>query len=694
MTTPPPRQLLEQYTRALRSHLSAPSEETLNDAYETGRTAVGDGLGVLDAAVLHHDALSRLVGLAVASQAAAHELHMAAQFFAESLSPFEMQLRGFRESNARLVAMKEGLEHRVAERTAALAEANRRLELELAERQRAQEQERETLARFHFLFAHNPLPMWVYDLETLQFLEVNDAAIAKYGYSRERFAEMRLVDIRPPEDVGLLLENIRSGGTTLQQSGPWRHLRADGGIIYVEISSHQLEWAGRSATLVVAQDVTERRAAAAALREAHDLLEQRVAERTADLAQANDKLQHAYEQVQSHSRELAAGAEQLTSARHAAEAANEAKSQFLATMTHELRTPLTGLIGFSDLLLRGEFEPSELRHFLKLQREAALTLLALVNDILDLSKIEAGRLDLEKVPVELSSIVSGCEVLVGRSAEQKGLTFRTHIDPSVPPWLEGDPTRLRQVILNLLANAVKFTETGGIELTAGMAASAAGEPRLRVDVRDSGIGIPADKVAQLFLPFSQVDASINRRFGGSGLGLAICRRLIGLMGGEIGVDSVEGKGSRFWFEIPMGSSQGPAPSMSPGDAAASAGAPRRLLLAEDNATIQILVTSVLEMAGHEVVLVENGADAVSAVQTGTFDLVLMDLHMPVMDGLEATRRIRSAEGGRRTPVVALTANATSDDLERCRAAGMDGFLAKPIDLDQLLATINRLGDRP
>jgi len=441
-----------------------------------------------------------------------------------------------------------------------------------------------------------------------------------------------------------------------------------------QLASHLAALAGR---------IYENSATELTLRQTQDLLEQRVAERTADLALANDNLRLAYDQVQQDSIGLA-------TARLAAEAANEAKSQFVATMTHELRTPLTGLIGFSDVLLRGNFEPQELRRFLVLQRDAALTLSALVDDILDLSKVEAGRLELEVVAFEPRAVVAGCEILVGHSIEAKGLTFHSVIEASVPQWLAGDPTRLRQVILNLLTNAVKFTGTGSIALTTRMAG--VDGTRLRIGVRDTGIGIPADKLGRLFLPFSQVDASTNRRFGGSGLGLAICRRLVELMGGEIGVESAEGRGSEFWFEVPLAGAAAPEPAV-PADAAFTAGAPRRVLLAEDNPTNQVLVSAVLEMAGHRVEIVDNGAAAVQAAATGAFDLILMDLRMPVMDGLEATRRIRATEmDDRHVPIVALTANATSSDVEHCRAAGMSDFLAKPIDMDLLLATVTRLGD--
>jgi two-component system cell cycle sensor histidine kinase PleC len=430
---------------------------------------------------------------------------------------------------------------------------------------------------------------------------------------------------------------------------------------------------GRVTGLVaIARDVTARQLAAEELREAHDLLERRVAERTA---------------------ELSATAEQLVVARVAAEAASQAKSQFLATMSHELRTPLTGLIGFPELLLRKNSDPDELRRFLELQRDAGRTLLALVNDILDISKIEAGKLELELLPFEPREIFAGCQALVAHGAEAKGLKLSTEMDAAMPAWLLGDPMRLRQITLNLLSNAVKFTDTGSVVLAARWLEATPGWTELRVTVTDTGIGIPSDRLGRLFQEFSQVDDSTSRRFGGSGLGLAICRRLVELMGGRIGVDNTADRGSMFWFEIPATIAPPVATASvtdDTADATSTGTAMRRILLAEDSTPIQILISSVLQAAGHDVQIVDNGAAAVSAAAAGSYDLILMDVQMPILDGLAATQQIRASEtDGRHIPIVALTANATSGEVERCRLAGMDVFLSKPVDLDLLLATVQR-----
>ncbi|WP_051330020.1 ATP-binding protein [Niveispirillum irakense] len=390
--------------------------------------------------------------------------------------------------------------------------------------------------------------------------------------------------------------------------------------------------------------------------------------------------------------------EALRQARMEAEKAAHAKSDFLATVSHELRTPLNAVIGFADLLLTADLPEQERRHYIRLQAEAGRTLLAVINDVLDFSKIEAGRLELEELPADIVGLLQTCADLVRPMAAEKRLALSLDIAPDLPPWLMLDPTRLRQIVLNLLNNAVKFTERGHVRLSAGIKMPAEGPALLRIAVEDSGIGVVPERLCTLFEPFHQADASTARRYGGTGLGLAICRRLLGLMGGEIGVDSVPGRGSLFWVEIPLRPAAPPAhapePPLPAVDQAVAQGRSLRILVAEDLPVNQLLVRAILERAGHMVVMVSDGDGAVAAVQTGDFDLVLMDVQMPGMDGLEATRCIRALPPpAGHIPIVALTANALPAEVERCRQAGMNDHIAKPIEAAHLVAVLARWSQR-
>ncbi len=373
--------------------------------------------------------------------------------------------------------------------------------------------------------------------------------------------------------------------------------------------------------------------------------------------------------------------------RDRAESAARAASEFLANMSHELRTPLTAIIGVSDMLLNGQQSPDRQRHFMEMQRNAGQGLLGIINDILDFSKIEAGQLDIESAPLSIREIAQDCVDLVYDQAQRKGLTVTAIVADDIHDLVLGDATRLRQILLNLVANGVKFSPSGSVILKIDRVSGAS--DAIRFAVTDTGIGIKAENLATLFQRFSQADSSTTRQFGGTGLGLAISKRLAGLMGGDIEVQSEPGRGSTFSFTIrlPNCSAVGPACEQTPLGSQTS----YRLLLAEDNPLNQQLIKAMLEQAGHEVVTANDGAEAVRLAVSNAFDAILMDVHMPEMDGYAAARAIRQATHQTSTvPIVALTANALSSESERCLAAGMNIHIPKPVNWPTLFAAIDRL----
>ena len=395
-------------------------------------------------------------------------------------------------------------------------------------------------------------------------------------------------------------------------------------------------------------------------------------------------------------RQLAGSRDALRSARAeaqdrgvAAEAANEAKSAFLATMSHEIRTPLNGVLGMAQAMAADAL--SAVQHErLEVIRQSGEALLAIPNDVLDLSKIEAGRFELEQVEFDLGELMKGAHSAFTALANKKGLSFDLTVDDGAKGVYLGDPTRVRQILYNLISNALKFTEHGEVRVTAARA-----DEGLALMVADTGPGIAADRVSVLFDKFTQADASTTRRYGGTGLGLAICRELAQAMGGEVGVQSRVGEGTRFLVRLPLpkvGEALAPAflPPPAP-PAALDSSLPRvRVLAAEDNSVNQLVLKTLLHQIGVEPMVVENGQEAVDAWKDAPWDVILMDMQMPVMDGLAATRAIRQAEadmGRARTPIVALTANAMSHQIQQCLAAGMDGHVAKPIEAARLFAAL-------
>jgi signal transduction histidine kinase/DNA-binding response OmpR family regulator len=375
-------------------------------------------------------------------------------------------------------------------------------------------------------------------------------------------------------------------------------------------------------------------------------------------------------------------------AKRAAEEANRAKSEFLAGISHEIRTPITSVLGMADLLEGSQLTAQQRRH-VALLKESSQSLLAIVDDLLDISKIEAGKLELDRDAISVAAIAEAAIAIVEQGARAKGLELRRELATDLPTWIEGDATRLRQVLLNLLSNAIKFTERGRVVLYVTHAAGAEPAP-LRFEVEDTGIGIDPAQQHLLFQRFSQVGDATHRRFGGTGLGLAISQNLVEMMGGTIGVDSRVGTGSTFWFTIPYVEAK-PKAVAKGRKAAADSASRARVLVAEDNAMIRELIEAMLTDAGHEVVLARNGIEAIETLQASDFDVVLMDVQMPEIDGITATRWIRAMSDRiiRNIPIIALTAYAMAEDVERCRAAGASAHMSKPIDRKELLHLVSK-----
>ena len=508
----------------------------------------------------------------------------------------------------------------------------------------------ESEARYRLLAERSPDIIIRYD--TAGIIEYISPAAANYGYEPASLVGRNLADLLEPEERPrneAFLADLAAGRPT--PTGPdnvWRTIGADGATLAFEGARSILydDGGGIIGAVAALRDVTARVA-----------LE-----------------------------------DELRARRAEAEAANEAKSQFLANMSHEIRTPLTGVVGFARILQAMDDLPAEAHAHVTRIAKSGEALLNVVNDILDFSKLEAGQMELDPQPFELATFLDETLDLVRPRAVDKGLTLRLELASDLPAHLSADAARLRQVLLNLLTNAVKFTPAGGVAVTAGY-----DNGQLRVEVTDSGPGITPDAAGRLFQRFSQVDDSNTRAHGGSGLGLAICKGLVEMMGGKIGLLSLPHHGSTFWFTIPAAPAAGVGPSM-PNPAAIGDGPPEfearplSILLVDDVAVNRELICAMLAPFDISVTTATGGAEAVEIACARAFDLILMDLQMPGMDGMAATKAIRAnSDVNRTTPILAISANVLSSQVEAARQAGMNDHIAKPINPTELLTKIGEWG---
>ena len=512
---------------------------------------------------------------------------------------------------------------------------------------------RDSEARYRNIFVSCPLPMWIFNRDNLHILSVNDAAILHYGYDKEDFLTKTINDIRYNNDTTGLEQAFASRSLQAKEETS-QHVKKDGSIIDVHLWFRPLSTDEPTLRIALALDITEKLQLEARINGALAFLDN----------QAN----------------------MLQRAKEAAEEASRTKSAFLAMMSHEIRTPMTGIIGMADLLSETKLNENQ-QSYLDTMRSSAKMLLTVLNDILDYSKIDADRLALESISFDAITLINETGRLFTAKAEENSSTIVIDSDHFERLVVKGDPTRIKQVLGNLISNAVKFTKRGRI--TVRLRQEERGEHIcLRFEVEDTGIGISEEAISCLFLPFSQVDTGTTRKFGGTGLGLAISKRLVDMMAGDIGVTSQLGRGSTFWFTCLL--EHGSLDDLTPEPQQSLTVRPMSILLAEDNPINRMIVKIGLEQRRHRVTVAENGLQAYEAAAGRRFDLILMDMQMPIMDGTEATRLIRSlAPPFSEVPIVALTADAVTEHRSAYMETGLTDFLTKPIEWDEVDAVLAR-----
>ncbi len=555
------------------------------------------------------------------------------------------------------------------------------------------------------IFKGSQDPIFVLHADTGMVLRVNAAACAMLGHGRQDLPGYDVMDLVPAKDreaaAVVLAATRREGGV---RNAALRLARKDGEAVAVTVATHLADLDGEPHIVVFAREETrrlqteeqlralnrklgaeiaEKQSAEKELRELNRSLEQRVAQRTEQIKQTNEELEKAIARANSLVLE--------------ARSATRAKSAFIAHITHELRTPLNAVIGMSELLLDMELG-DEQRETAGIVAGSAKSLLGVINEVLDFSKIEAGKLDLENTPFDPREVVQGVIETFSYQVREKGLTLACEIDDEVPPALEGDAGRLRQILVNLVGNAIKFTDKGGVTVRVRVTDTGPEETGLRLEVADTGVGVPADKQERLFDAFTQADAATARNHGGTGLGLTISRQLAEAMGGGMGVDSDGRSGSTFWFTARFGRASAErlrswrATEGRPAAAAPRPGSDLRILLVEDNMVNQKVALGMLNKLGYQAVCADCGTEALRMLAENDYDLVFMDVQMPGMGGLEVTERLRAGDAGDRNrgvAVVAMTAHATRQDRRACLDSGMNDYVAKPISSQRIEDAMTR-----